>query len=148
MITTSNQNLTRVHQREAFGDRTDRVSLIFYRTADFEKKYKKRGLFVAQLIKEGIPLYDRLGLLRQVLSGPFVPNVDISTEGAHFCSKPAPYKFPEHYNNNFLPPLAPALHRQGVMLALARRGIPNSTARPPFAALLPRTPIRPDKSRR
>jgi predicted nucleotidyltransferase len=70
MITTSNPKLTRAHLREAFGDRTNRVSLIFYRTADFEKEYKKRGLFVAHLIKEGIPLYDKLGLLRQVLSEP------------------------------------------------------------------------------
>ena len=125
MITTSNPKLTRAHLREALGDRTDRVSLIFYRTADFEKEYKKRGLFVAHLIREGIPLYDKLGLLRQVLSEPFVPNADISAEIAHFRSKLAPYKFPERYNNNFLFCLSHlySIGKAIVILALARRGI-------------------------
>jgi len=125
MITSSNSKLTRAHLREALGDRTDRVSLIFYRTADFEKEYKKRGLFVAHLIREGIPLYDKLGLLRQILNEPFAPNPDISAEIAHFRSKLAPYNFPERYNNNFLFCLSHlySIGKAIVILALARRGI-------------------------
>jgi predicted nucleotidyltransferase len=125
MITTSDATLTRAHLREALGDRTDRVSLIFFRTADFEKEYKKRGLFVTHLIKEGIPLYDRLGLLRDVLSEPFAPNTDISEEIRHFRAKLAPYRFPERYNNNFLICLSHlySIGKAIVILALARRGI-------------------------
>jgi predicted nucleotidyltransferase len=125
MITTSDPALTRAHLREALGDRTDRLSLVFFRTADFEKEYKKRGLFVTHLIKEGIPLYDRLGLLREVLSEPFVPNTDISEEIRHFRSKLVPYKFPERYNNNFLFCLSHlySIGKAIVILALASRGV-------------------------
>jgi len=125
MITTSDLTLTRSHLREALGDRTDRVSLIFYLTADFEKEYKKRGLFVAHLIKEGIPLYDRLGLLHLVLSEPFAVNPDISEEVRHFRAKLAPYRFPKRYNNNFLFCLAHlySIGKAIVILALASRGV-------------------------
>jgi predicted nucleotidyltransferase len=125
MITTSDSTLTRAHLREALGDRTDRLSLIFYRTADFEKEYRKRGLFVAHLIKEGIPLHDKLGLLHRALSEPFVPNPDISQEIRHFRAKLAPYKFPERYNNNFLFCLSHlySIGKAIVILALAGRGV-------------------------
>jgi len=125
MITTSDPTLTRAHLREALGDRTDRVSLIFFRTSAFQREYKKRRLFIAHLVKEGIPLYDKLGLLHQVLSEPFVPNPDISPEIKHFRAKLAPYKFPDRYNNNFLFCLSHlySIGKAIVILALAKRGV-------------------------
>lgn len=125
VITGSDPNLTLARLRKALSERDDRISLIYYPTPVFQKLYNERALFIAHLKKEGVALYDRLNLLKTLLSRPFVPVVDVAKEVKAYRAKLAPYKDPRRFNNNFLFCLSHlySIGKGVIMLGLARHGV-------------------------
>jgi len=126
IITGSGPDITPERLRQTLSRHgVDRISLIYYPTSVFRRHYRERALFIAHLKKEGVALYDRLGLLQTVLRKPFVPIIDVSEGIRSHLTKLAPYADPMRFNNNFLFCLAHvySIGKGVIMLGLAHRGV-------------------------
>jgi len=126
IVTGSDSELTPGDLRRTLSRRgVDRVSIIYYPTSVFRKHYRERALFIAHLKQEGIPLYDRHGLMQTVLRQPFIPVVDVSEGIRAHLVRLSPYSDPKRFNNNFLFCLAHvySIGKGIMMLGLAHRGI-------------------------
>jgi predicted nucleotidyltransferase len=125
VVIGSGPHLTPEQLRQRLSERDERVSLLYYPTSLFRKLYDQRALFIAHLKKEGIALYDRLDLLKAVLTQPFVPVVDVTEEIKAHRAKLAPYTDPRRFNNNFLFSLSHlySIGKGVIMLGLAKRGV-------------------------
>lgn len=125
VVTGSDANRTSEQLREPLSQRTDRVSLIYYPTVLFRELCVERALFIAHLKKEGIALYDPLGVLKSALSDPSLPVVDIPGEIEAHRARLVPYADPRRFNSNFLFCLSHlySIGKGVVMLGLANRGV-------------------------
>ncbi len=141
LVTSSDPELTAADLRAAISE-CDRLSLIYYQTPKFAASCRRHPLFTAHLKKEGVVLFDPVGMLSRTLDTPPVTREDVAEEIKRSRTKLDPYKHPKRYNNNFLFPLS-RLYSIGngvVMLGLASRGIlefNRDAAFDRFAALNP-----------
>jgi predicted nucleotidyltransferase len=124
LVTSSDPELTVAKLRTAISER-NHVSLIYYQTPSFETLYRRRPLFVAHLKKEGLVLYDPLGVLNRMLESPNPAKADIAEEIKVYLAKLTPYRFPKRYNNNFLFCLSHlySIGKGVIMLGLANCGV-------------------------
>ena len=120
----SDRDLTAGRMREALGDLSNRVSLIYYSDEAFEEQYQGRTLFIKHLQKEGVILYDRSGKLKTMLGKP-LPFVDISEGLRAHRARLALYSDARRFNNNFLFCFSHlySIGKGVVMLALANEGM-------------------------
>jgi predicted nucleotidyltransferase len=126
LVTGSDGKLTPERLRKVLSRQDwDRVSLIYYPTAAFREHYQERALFIAHVRKEGVPLFDRLKILRRMLASPYTPVVDVSEGIKMHMAKLAPYADSRKFNDNFLFGLAHlySIGKGVVMLGLAKSGI-------------------------
>ena len=125
MVTSSDPNLTPEQLQQVLSERDEKVSLVYYPTSGFRKLYDERALFIAHLKKEGVVLYDRLDLLKTVLTRPFVPVVDVAEGVKAHRARLAPYTDPRRFNNNFLFCLSHlySIGKGVIMLGLAKHGM-------------------------
>jgi hypothetical protein len=124
LVTSSDLKLTVAKFRTAISER-NHVSLIYYRTPSFETLYQRRPLFVAHLKKEGMVLYDPLGVLSRMLKSPDPSKTDIAEEIKIYLAKLTPYRYSKRYNNNFLFCLSHlySIGKGVIMLGLANCGV-------------------------
>jgi len=142
VVIGSDTELTPSDLRKALAEQNERLSLIYYPTATFQKLYRERALFIAHLKKEGIALYDRLHILETILNEPFTPAVNVIEELKAYRAKLAPYDDARRFNNNFLFCLSHlySIGKGVIMLGLAKDGIlefNREAAFRKFAALHP-----------
>jgi len=125
IVIGSDRDLAASRMREALGDMSNRLSLIYYPAEAFEEQYRERTLFIAHLQKEGVILYDRSGKLKSMLGKPFAPVVDIKEGLRAHRARLAPYSDPRRFNNNFLFCLSHlySIGKGVVMLGLAKEGM-------------------------
>ncbi len=126
LVTGSEASLTAARIRKALSrSRAGRVSLVYYPTKAFRKHYRERALFIAHLKREGVVLFDRLNLLRAMMSKPFAPIVDVSDGINAQLKKLSAYSDPKRFNNNFLFSLSHlySVGKAVVMLGLAKQGV-------------------------
>jgi len=124
IVTSSEPNLTPQLLQKALSKRKERISLIYFPTSVFQKLYDDRALFIAHLKMEGIILFDRLEILKRLLTQPFAPSIDVAEEIRAHRAKLAPYADPRRFNNNFLFCLSHlySIGKGVVMLGLVKRG--------------------------
>jgi predicted nucleotidyltransferase len=124
LVTSSDLKLTVAELRTAISER-NHVSLIYYRTPSFETLYRRHPLFVAHLKKEGVVLFDPLGVLSRMLESPNLAKADIAEEIKIYLAKLTPYRYPKRYNNNFLFCLSHlySIGKGVIMLGLASCGV-------------------------
>jgi predicted nucleotidyltransferase len=124
LLTSSDLKLTVAELRKAISER-NHVSLIYYQTSSFETLYRRRPLFIAHLKKEGVVLFDPLGVLSRMLESPSLAKADIAEEIKTYLAKLTPYRYPKRYNNNFLFCLSHlySIGKGVIMLGLAGCGI-------------------------
>jgi predicted nucleotidyltransferase len=124
LVTSSDLKLTLAELRKAISER-NHVSLIYYRTPSFETLYRRRPLFIAHLKKEGVVLFDPLGVLIRMLESPSLAKADIAEEIKIYLAKLTPYRYPKRYNNNFLFCLSHlySIGKGVIMLGLASCGV-------------------------
>ena len=125
VVIGSENDLTPEHLRAPLSAWSDRVSLLYFPTSEFQRLYRERALFIAHLKKEGVVLYNRLDLLHTILSQPFSPVVNVGKEIKAHRAKLAPYLDPRPFNNNFLFCLSHlySIGKGVVMLGLAKKGV-------------------------
>lgn len=124
LITSSDLKLTVAELRTAISKR-NHVSLVYYQTPSFETLYRRHPLFVAHLKKEGMVLFDPLGVLSRMLESPNLAKADIAEEIKIYLAKLTPYRYPKRYNNNFLFCLSHlyTIGKGVIMLGLANSGV-------------------------
>ena len=125
LVTGSNPRLTPERLRRAVSGRgSGRLSLIYYPTTTFRERYANRALFIAHVKKEGIALFDRLHLLKEVLTSPFVPEVDVDDGVRTHLARLAPYTDSSRFGDNFLFCLSHlySIGKGIVMLGIAKTG--------------------------
>jgi len=126
VVTSSDPKLTPAELRQVISER-NHVSLIYYRTPSFETLYRHRPLFVAHLRKEGLVLFDSVGVLGRMMDSPamLITKAAVAEEIKTYRAKLAPYKHPRRYNNNFLFCLSHlySIGKGVIMLGLANRGV-------------------------
>jgi predicted nucleotidyltransferase len=100
------------------------VSIIFYPTSVFRRQRAERALFIAHIRNEAKILFDREDLLRETLTKPFEPRVDVEEGVAAHLMRLAPYDDPRRFGGNFLFCFAHlyAIGKGVVMLGLAAAG--------------------------
>jgi hypothetical protein len=125
VVTSSDAKLTTAELRMALPKNGDHVSLMYYPTSAFQKVVQQRPSFVAHLKKEGMALYDRLGLLQSFLKQPLVSRADVAEEIRAYRAKLEAYNYPRRYNNNFLFCLSRlySIGKAVIMLDLAKSGV-------------------------
>ena len=62
VVTGSSGELTPEDLRKLAADLQDRISIIYYTTAEFRALIRGGALFMAHLKKERLPLFDRIGI--------------------------------------------------------------------------------------
>jgi|SRR5450432_1498373 predicted nucleotidyltransferase len=77
LVTSSDAKLTVAKLRTPISG-SNHVSLVYYQTPSFETLYRRRPLFVAHLKKEGIVLYDPVGVLSRMLESLNPVKADIA----------------------------------------------------------------------
>jgi predicted nucleotidyltransferase len=124
LVTSSDLKLTVGELRKAISER-NHVSLIYYRTPSFETLYRRRPLFIAHLKKEGVVLFDPLGVLSRMLESSNLTKADIAEEIKIYLAKLTPYRYLRRYNNNFLFCLSHlySIGKGVIMLGLASCGV-------------------------
>lgn len=141
LVTSSDPKLTVAELRKAIPEH-DHASLIYYRTPSFTTSWRRHPLFTAHLKKEGVVLFDPVGVLRRMLDTPTMTKADVAEEIRKYRSKLASYRHSKRYNNNFLFGLSRlySIGKGVIMLGLASRGIlefNRDTAFERFATLNP-----------
>jgi predicted nucleotidyltransferase len=141
LLTSSDPKLTVAELRKVIAERNN-VSLIYYRTPSFATSWQRHPLFTAHLKKEGVVLFDPVGVLSRMLDTPNFTKANVAEEIRQYRAKLAPYRYPKRYNNNFLFCLSRlySIGKGVIMLGLASRGVlefNRDTALQRFATLNP-----------
>jgi predicted nucleotidyltransferase len=124
LVTSSDPKLTVAELRHVISERSN-VSLIYYQTPSFATSCQRHPLFTAHLKKEGVVLFDPVGVLRRMLDTPTFTKADVAEEIRQYRAKLAPYRHPKRYNNNFLFCLSHlySIGKGVIMLGLASQGV-------------------------
>lgn len=124
LVTSSDPKLTVAELRNVISERSH-VSLIYYRSPLFATACQRHPLFIEHLKKEGVVLFDPVGVLSRMLDTPTYTKKNIAEEIRRYRTKLAPYRYPKRYNNNFLFPLSHlySIGKAVIMLTLACQGV-------------------------
>lgn len=125
-VTSSDPQLTVAEMRNVIADRSH-VSLAYYRAPSFERLCQRHSSLIVHLKKEGIALFDRVGVMSRIQNSPSFTKSDVAEEMMHFRAKLDPYRHPKRYNNNFLFALSHlySIGKGAIMLELASQGTPE-----------------------
>jgi predicted nucleotidyltransferase len=139
--------------REFLADRrlaTDRLSLLPYTEASWNRQVGRGDLFVAHVVSEGIPLHDIEGRLARALDGASRRPRDVLVEKTRQLARLAPYRDIRRLNGNCLFALA-RIYSVGKAVAIARTvelGSPRFVKEEAFETLAQQRPkLRPAVTR-
>jgi len=126
LVISSDPKLTVAEMRGVIAERSN-VSLAYYRTPSFAKLCQRHSSFIAHLKKEGVVLFDPVGVLNKMQNSPSFTKSDVAEEMMHYRAKLAPYRHPKRYNNNFLFALSHlySIGKGVIMLVLTSQGNPE-----------------------